>query len=53
MRNAIPIGTSLNECRRNLGGMKVYTVDASGHPRFKLEVYICKRRDRTGEREER
>jgi hypothetical protein len=35
------------------GRMKAYTVDARGHPRFKLEVDICKRRDRTEEREER
>jgi len=32
----MPIGTRLNECDRNLGRMKAYTVDARGHPRFKL-----------------
>jgi hypothetical protein len=40
MENAIPIGTRLSTVQENLGAMKSYTVEARGHPRFKLEVDV-------------
>ncbi len=40
MEDAIPIGTCFSKCRRTLGTMSAYTVEARDHPRFKLEVDI-------------